>query len=442
MKRLFTYLMLLSTGLLFSCDKDDSPVLGDPDVRLDQTLSDYKNTLISAPHGWKATIYPAGGGGYSFYFQFGADDRVTMLSDFNSETAGKSANSSYRLKALQRPTLIFDTYSYIHLLSDPDEKVNGGTRGKGLTSDFEFAFTSVTTDQIKLEGTFNKSEITLIKVTEEEAQSYVGGQIKQLRDATAQYLSVNRYPYLQFSDERKLSLSIDVAKKVVTLSYVDDIDNNNSSSSPFSFTLNGILLKNPLSYGGIKFQELIWDNAEKQYYMMLGNERENVQNSPTPVIPLRTLFGYAKDYSIIEFDPTKMSDNLSPDFYNRFYQAKAGLAAVGNNAGRNLVNVYFIFTSRNEITIRYRYHNTAGTYYNADYLYDATIDPSGIVSLVLKSQNGNANTAGPGIVALTDYFKNNTFKIDWVADPASTSPLGGLYKAGDTTSFFYGSLVK
>ena len=46
-----------------------------------------------------------------------------MFSDFDSTSAVTLQESSYRLKAEQQPTLIFDTYSYVHVLADPNEAV-------------------------------------------------------------------------------------------------------------------------------------------------------------------------------------------------------------------------------------------------------------------------------------------------------------------------------
>ena len=71
-------LCLLLIGLLSACEKDDNdPAPGErPDERLDQVLSEYKAQLVGAEHGWKATLYPEGGSGYSFLFDFKENDRV------------------------------------------------------------------------------------------------------------------------------------------------------------------------------------------------------------------------------------------------------------------------------------------------------------------------------------------------------------------------------
>ncbi len=52
--------------------------------------------------------------------------------------------SGYRLKATQRPSLIFDTYSYIHAAADPDPNVSfspTNSGGYGWGTDFDFSFT-------------------------------------------------------------------------------------------------------------------------------------------------------------------------------------------------------------------------------------------------------------------------------------------------------------
>src|SRR5690606_32590890 len=98
---------------LSSCQNDDEalPIGERPDERLNSTLANYKSQLVNAPYGWKGVLYPGAGGGYSFYFVFLQDDRVIMYSDIDANTAAVPLESTYRLKAMQRPSLLFDTYS-------------------------------------------------------------------------------------------------------------------------------------------------------------------------------------------------------------------------------------------------------------------------------------------------------------------------------------------
>ncbi|TLV00945.1 DUF4302 domain-containing protein [Dyadobacter luticola] len=179
MKNSILYLLLL-TGAFFSCENSDDTVFEESaDARLNAALASYEKQLVEATDGWNAVIYPAGGGSYGFYFKFNDQNRVVMYSDFADASAGTSKESSYRLKAVQTPALIFDTYSYLHVLSDPDSDVNGGNLGEGLRSDFEFSIypDSVKADRIALVGRKNQSRLVLTRATSAQATAYTSGNV-------------------------------------------------------------------------------------------------------------------------------------------------------------------------------------------------------------------------------------------------------------------------
>ncbi len=171
-------IILLAIATFTACKKDDQPLFNkSPDDRLNEALAAYQTKLTGAPNGWKGFVYPKSGGVYSFYFKFNDANRVNMLSSFDSASAVTLKESSYRLKALQQPSLLFDTYSYLHVLADPNPDVNGGAVGAGLQSDFEYYFDSSSADTINLVGRFNGSKATLIKATPEEAAGFANGQL-------------------------------------------------------------------------------------------------------------------------------------------------------------------------------------------------------------------------------------------------------------------------
>lgn len=154
---------LLLLGVLASCRKSEyEPKLGNPDERLSEQEAAYMKQLASAEFGWKAFLATQGKEVYTFALKFNDKNRVTMSGDVNAASM-VPAESSFRLKSLQRPTLLFDTYSYLHILQDPTPSVSGGVAGEGRYSDFEFIVLSASTDTIKLEGTFNKSKLLLIR---------------------------------------------------------------------------------------------------------------------------------------------------------------------------------------------------------------------------------------------------------------------------------------
>src|SRR5215210_359437 len=179
MKRNFAVILLV-ISIFSSCRKDDEAIFNkSADERLNEALAAYQTKLTGAGDGWKGFIYPKTGGVYTFYFKFNDANRVSMLSSFDSTSAVSLKESSYWLKGLQQPSLLFDTYSYLHVLADPNGSVNGGEYGVGLQSDFEFYFDSSSADSVSLIGRFNGSRAILVKATPEEAAGFVGGQLAQ-----------------------------------------------------------------------------------------------------------------------------------------------------------------------------------------------------------------------------------------------------------------------
>jgi len=255
MKRII--LFLVATLLIFAgCKKDDDTVFDQsPDVRLNDALTKYQSELSGAQYGWKALLFPQGGGAYFFYIKFNDANRVQMISDFDSASALTVKESSYRLKALQQPSLIFDTYSYIHLLSDPDASINGGAFGQGLLSDFEFYFNdSTSADTLKLTGRMNGSRFVMTKATEAEANAFTSGQLKT-------YLFKNDLGQIQQYFKRftigtsNYDVNVDLATKKIIFTWTDGQGNVLSYTTTFYFTLNGIALEKPFVDGSTVISE-------------------------------------------------------------------------------------------------------------------------------------------------------------------------------------------
>jgi len=192
-KKYLSYLLLMIVAGLWSCKSEDSVFEQTADERINESLAAYQKELAEAPYGWKGIIYPGTGGVFSFYFKFNEQNRVVMYSDFAAESAVTPKESSYRLKSIETPSLIFDTYSYLHVLADPDGNINGGVTGDGLKSDFEFSFAKDTLDDgvINLTGVKNQSRLILTKATQEESVAYAGGGVGKslLFNNIAKYLT-------------------------------------------------------------------------------------------------------------------------------------------------------------------------------------------------------------------------------------------------------------
>jgi hypothetical protein len=241
----YLLLLLLITGLS-ACKKNDPDYFGKtPTERSTEALSKYQTQLTSAPNGWKAFLYPNGGGVYLFSIKFEADNKVSMLSDIDAETSTTSKETAYSIKQLQAPSLVFDTYSYIHLLSDPDPNVLGGTTGAGYSSDFEFSFDKMSGDSVTLIGNRNGSRLTLVKAaTAAEYTSFTTGT-----SIVFDKLSTIRTYFKRITiGTTACELNIDKGNKILSLSYLDGGTNLKTVSSTFYIdgTTNSIVFSTPL----------------------------------------------------------------------------------------------------------------------------------------------------------------------------------------------------
>lgn len=131
------------------------------DARINDLIDSYVDELVASEHGWLATINTSKGY-YQFWFDFHKDNQVTMYTD-NSDYAKyktEAQETTYAFRALQRPTLTFDTYSYLHIINDPDHSISkgSGNNGKGLVTDYEFEVVRFDqeADVFYMQGRFNK----------------------------------------------------------------------------------------------------------------------------------------------------------------------------------------------------------------------------------------------------------------------------------------------
>ena len=300
MKKVLLFCFIVAAAVS-SCKKDDKSVFDKtPDERLKEKLDAYQAQLAGAPNGWKGLLRPDSGRGatYSFYFKFNNENRVVMLSDFDSLSAVTPKESSFRLKALQQPSLIFDTYSYLHVLADPDPTVNGGTLGGGLFSDFEFYFDSNTADTIKLVGSFNGSKMSLVKATKPEEDAYNSGQL-------AAGLNINNiltYFKRLTVGTQLYDVKIDPINRQFIFSWLDGSGNLQTFAAGYYFIAGGIVFTTPFVNGSQTisgFSNITWDQATETISLSASGTAATVKPI---IVPLKVDVAAPKrwwDYAII-----------------------------------------------------------------------------------------------------------------------------------------------
>jgi hypothetical protein len=168
-----------------------------------------------------------------------------MYSDIDTISAVDRKESSFRLKALQQPALLFDTYSYLHQLADPDGAVNGGDYGVGLSSDFEFSLDTLTVDSIKLTGRFKGSKMILKKATQQDLQTWQGGQWKN--SLLFEYLGARILNYFKRLVVGAISYEIQTDPTTRRVSFVwRDANGVHQHITGYYFTSTGVQLVTPL----------------------------------------------------------------------------------------------------------------------------------------------------------------------------------------------------
>lgn len=405
-------MMLLA--LLSACQKDDNePAPGErPDERLSKALSDYKTQLVGAPYGWKAILYPGAGGTYSFLLKFNENDRVSMYADISSGTAGTAYESTYRLRAMQQPALLFDTYSYLHILADPDPDTYGGITGQGLYSDFEFTIDSVDAGSVRLTGNLQKSKMVLVKATQEEFDAYNAGKLKTVMDESSAYLKANPFIYLQTTNGPKLQVNINSITKTFSLVYLENGSVKIISTS-FSYSPRGLVLDPPLNIGGSAIQELRWDSTQKVFYIEVNGARIDVQSSPTYIIPLHYFVGVS--FNKISVPPQEIP-GWSVDFTNRWKQAAS--AILNGRYGLTLYYIDFTFNTQNQTMDVYTYVIQNNQLYLALFPYNYTKTATGVYKFTAIAPNGNAQLIAADMQPVLSYIGTDNFTLDYFQDQA------------------------
>lgn len=407
MKNIFIYIVALIA--VAACQREDDPLLmGRPEERVEQILKDYRQQLVDAPSGWKGYLFPGSGGGYSFYMTFSTEGRVTMLADINADCQVKPFESSFRMEAVQRPSLFFDTYSYLHILSDPDPDTVGGAQGHGLNSDFEFAFESTQGDTIKLKGNQHGSPLLLIKATAAESEALRRGDLSVLQKGVVGYKDKNPFTYLQSRDGKRINTSFNLDAKTFSLSF-KQADSLNIQTTPFAYTTNGIFLQKQITYKDVTFREVSYD-ASGKFYVMVGGERINLVPSADPILPLHLLLGIDFTTVSVPFEPLP---GWSPLYTNLRLTIHNALLA----KGVGLSNIELAFNPKNKTLTLDVFMRAVGDggYYLGRYQYAYTKSADGVFKFTrYEEPTGNAKYIEEDMAPFLYYFNSSRFRMEYL----------------------------
>lgn len=443
--------VLLAAG----CTKKTDQIFSNTvDERLSATLTGFQTALVNAP-GWKLFVYPKGleesqkikVGGLTYYVKFDANNRVTMVSDFaptgSPSLAATPKESGYRLKALQRPSLIFDTYSYMHIAADPDPAVSfspTGSGGYGYGTDFNFSFKEVTPkDTMYLDGNFNKSSAVLVKATQAEMDAaFKNGRLRDIINFTTAYQKANPFLYFTAAPGMNVALGFDFTHFMVTFSYIEGGNLINKTAST-SYTTYGIHLKAPITIGNYTFQDIYWDDVKKLYYIMSGTTRVELGNNATPIVTLslaNTIGGSL--YTTISVPPGAGLPNESPLFITKYNTVKANILAGPYRLTLDDMDFVFDAPSKTMLVNVYVYQNGVGPYL-CQYVYTYTVDASGYYTFTKGTPNGNAALIATDMNNILSYFVTDQFQLTGFS---TSSAFLGQFTSKQTPAFYFSGYLQ
>ena len=238
------------------------------DQRVSEVMAAYQKKLMGSTYGWifvESTTGIAYNQGVSqtgprivlaYYMQFVDSTKVLMFSDFDTSMAATSKTSGYRVKALTRPALIFDTYNYLHVPCDPDPRISKSPFGTGYGwgTDFEYTFADSTVptdagDTLRLVGNLNGAQGLLIKATQAQRDAYLQGKLKDEMAGLENINSILNYFKRLSIGGVNYDIRVDVANKAITFTWVDGSGNIKSQTVNYYVTATGLFFFTPIVNG-------------------------------------------------------------------------------------------------------------------------------------------------------------------------------------------------
>jgi hypothetical protein len=431
MKKIFLFTIALQITIS-SCKKSEVVPLFDQSAnqRVATAIAKYKEQLVAPQYGWKASYYPNGAqdGGYSFYLKFDKNGNLTMYSDVDAQFTDNAFETTYQVKDLQKPTLIFDTYSYLHELVNPD--YNGGT---GASADLELTINEATANKINLKGNINSTEMVLTALTSVEYESLTKGGLANIFKSTVNYANSSSFLTLLAPTGENSDILIDYGSKIFTVFYIKN-KQIATASSAFYTTTTGLQFKDPITVNGLTFQELIWDNTTKSYYFISGGKKTSLSESKKSSIPFYTALGTL--FTDIVFDPKIATQS---DAYKTLYNdIKANTITLSTTAPARVIDdIYFhYFTDDGTFALIINYSRTYPDRvdkFGGVIFYDPTLDAKGNITFTREAQTATLSEGqlfrdispivNTGVKKLTDIIEKNSFTWDYDTIESKTAVL-------------------
>lgn len=377
--------------LMFSsCKKSNYvPKFDEPaEIRVGKQIALVREALTAAPNGWIATLPTGARGGYGFHMSFDDKEVLTSYADLTDVSSRKEIVSTYRIKQDAGIDLVFDTYTYLTWLNDPDPSTYGGAAKTGFSSDVDFIFKRISGDSILFTGKRYRQTLILVKATAAEKISYQTGGYKAAIDKLKAFLEDNQNPYIEVGT-LKAGLSLGNITKLINLTGEKPDGIVDSQTGVFAYTLYGAdILAGGFSYEGVTFVKLGWKDANTPALYDQAGKEYLVKNSALPLLTLDQLWGSKftgiySDYKTINPGTT----TAGADILNYFYNNLTVPAVIGIGATFNYGDLSFVWDVNNKKLNLNAFvsQNNGATGWSTGTIYNYTRDASGVYTFSLSA---------------------------------------------------------
>ena len=321
MKKFSKYLLFIcSLCFIPACEKEIVSGLDDSvDARINTLIdSVYVKALKSAEYGWMASIGTSEGY-YRFWMEFRDNNVVVMQTDnamYENQYKGVPEESTCTFKALQRPTLIFDTYSYLSLINDPNPSISGASDYRGLGTDFEFEVEKYENGVFYMTGRFNKVKAVFKKASEKEKEGVEAGLMMELprqvaNDMANLYIKAN-------SGEAEVVMKVVGDRQLYTFRYDWGTDTGEEKAGYYNVEVDGsqnLFFPEELQMGSISITGLNYSEGKYDHFNTPDPNvfiDVDISHDP-PTFPIPKIFGaVGSDRTFDELHcPMGFTDNLS-----------------------------------------------------------------------------------------------------------------------------------
>lgn len=279
MKKSIFFAFLLCQLFFVGCTSEVDNIFGSTSAeRVEEAIKADNDVLLSASNGWLLKYYPATGkqyGGYNILLKFTEDGYVTVASDIVGDPS-KTATSTYKLKEQGGVTLTFDTLNEImHIFSDPNNSLGIGSIGLGMEGDYEFSILSATEDKVVLKGKKSMNECLMIPFPEEDTWENYLTEVQQQE----MNMPSTKYSYVLEGEEYNVTVSY----RTLSITYLNDDDDEVTSTYPFVIVPEGIELDTPIMIEGAEITAFTADPTNKNNLVAIDiDDAKLIMHDPDP----------------------------------------------------------------------------------------------------------------------------------------------------------------